>query len=181
MLIALSSAALAQEAADPSNEQVLPSEQTEAIQQAPATEGDAGGVGSTGGLASEADDDTAPDQRIAEEMGEPRRSVTTSAEPYNESVLGGLSAEEVIGMTVVDASGEDVGEVSDLLIASDNTVDQAIIDVGGFLGFGVKPVAIEMGRLTVAEGDGEVVLDATQEELEAMPAWQASEAGWFSE
>jgi sporulation protein YlmC with PRC-barrel domain len=194
MLIGLGGAALAQQATDPSADQVLPNDQTEAMQQEPAAEAGASDAGTTGGLAGEARDDMAPGQGIAEEMddtapdqgiagatGEPRRSVTTSAEPYNETVLGGLSAEDVIGMTVVDASGEDVGEVNDLLITNDNTVDQAIIDVGGFLGFGAKPVAIEMDRLTVAEGDGEVVLDATREELDAMPAWQPSEDGWFTE
>ena len=181
MLIGLGGAALAQQANDPAAEQVLPSDQIEAMQQEPAAEAAASDAGTTGGMASEAGDDTAPDQGIAGATGEPRRSVTTSAEPYSDTVLGGLSADEVIGMTVVDASGEAVGEVNDLLIANDNTVDRAIIDVGGFLGFGVKPVAIEMDRLTVAEGDGEVVLDATREELDAMPAWQSSEDGWFTE
>jgi sporulation protein YlmC with PRC-barrel domain len=189
MLIGLGGAALAQQAADPSADQVLPNDQTEAMQQQPAAEAGAtnaattsgSDAGTTGGMAGEASDETAPDQGMAGATDEPRRSVTTSAEPYNETVLGGLSADEVIGMTVVDASGEDVGEVNDLLIAADNTVDRAIIDVGGFLGFGAKPVAIEIDRLTVAEGDGEVVLDATREELDAMPAWQPSEDGWFTE
>lgn len=181
MLIGLGGAALAQQATDPSADQVLPNDQNEAMQQEPAAEAGASNAGAIGGMASEANGDTAPDEGMAGATGEPRRSVTTSAEPYNETVLGGLSADEVIGMTVVDASGEDVGEVNDLLIADDNTVDRAIIDVGGFLGFGAKPVAIEMDRLTVAEGDGEVVLDATREELDAMPAWQPSEDGWFTE
>lgn len=173
MLIGLGgAAALAQQATDPAQQPPLPGDQTETMQQSdqplPGAEGDAtNDLGATGG--------------IAEELQTPSRSVTTSTEPYTETVLGGMQADEVIGMNVVDANGDNVGSVSDLLITAENRVDRAIIDVGGFLGFGAKPVAIDIDRLTVAEGDGEVVLDVTREELDAMPEWRAGEDGWFTD
>jgi hypothetical protein len=81
---------------------------------------------------------------------------------------------------VVDASGESVGSVTDLLFGADDQVDHAIIDVGGFLGFGAKSVAIPLDELTVAEGDEEVMLNTTREQLDAMPEWSRGEDGWMS-
>lgn len=154
VLIGLGGVAAAQQATDPAQEP-LQEGQAETLQQQPGQE-------------------TLP--------GEMRsRSVTTYGEPYGEMVFGSLQADEVIGMNVVDAHGDSVGSVSDLLIAEDNQVDRAIIDVGGFLGFGAKPVAVDIDRLTIAEAEGEVILDVTREELDAMPEWQAADDGWFTD
>jgi sporulation protein YlmC with PRC-barrel domain len=112
--------------------------------------------------------------------GERWPSVGTAAAPHIEIVLGSMTVDELIGMDVVDAEGESVGSVVDLLLTADDAVDRAIIDVGGFLGFGSKLVALGLDRLTIAEGVGEVVVDVTREELEAMPEWQQDEDGWFS-
>lgn len=122
-----------------------------------------------------------PGEGIPEKIEIPSRSVTTSQEPYGETMLGGRQADAIIGMSVVDANGVSVGEVSDLLIGTDNEIDRAIVDVGGFLGLGTKPVAIAIDELTIAEGDGEIVLDHTREALESMPEWQSNEEGWFTE
>jgi len=108
------------------------------------------------------------------------RSIGMSDQPYAGEVLAGMTAEEVIGMPVVDAQGQTVGEVTDLLIGDDGVVDRAVVDVGGFLGFATKPVALDVASLTVAEGDGEIVSDVTEETLEGMPEWQQDDSGWFS-
>ncbi len=126
-------------------------------------------------------DEVTPGEGIAEQVEMPSRSVATSNEPYSGTLFGVMQADDVIGMTVVDAEGVDVGVVSDLLIGTDNEIDSAIIDVGGTLGFGTKPVAVDVRDLTIAEGDGEIVLDVTRVELEGMPEWQSSEDGWFSD
>jgi sporulation protein YlmC with PRC-barrel domain len=110
----------------------------------------------------------------------PRRSVVGSAEPYTGDVLAGITADELIGMNVVDAAGDSVGSVTDLLFGADDRVDHAIVDVGGFLGFGAKSVAIPLDELTIAEGDGEVVVNLTRDELDAMPEWTRGDDGWMS-
>jgi sporulation protein YlmC with PRC-barrel domain len=132
-------------------------------------------------LAEENADQLRTDGTIAEDMRMPSRSVTTSGDPYAGTVFGAMQADDVIGMTVVDAEGSSVGEVADLLIGTDNEIDRAIVDVGGFLGFGAKPVAIDIDELLVAEGADEIILDVTREELESMPEWQSSEEGWFTD
>ena len=134
----------------------------------------------TPGTGVAGDDHLTPDTGMASDDGMPRRSIADSAEPYTGDVLAGITADELIGMNVVDASGDSVGSVTDLLFGADDQVDHAIIDVGGFLGFGAKSVAIPLDDLTIAEGDGEVVLDKTRDELDAMSEWRRGDDGWMS-
>jgi hypothetical protein len=108
-------------------------------------------------------------------------SVGTSDQPYQGEVLGGMTAEEIIGMPVVGRDNEEVGEVTDLLIGEDGTVDRVIVDAGGFLGFGDKSVALDIASLSLGEGDGELVSDLDAETVEDMPEWQQDDEGWYSE
>lgn len=164
MLVGLAGAALAAETTDAAKDAVKPAaEQAEAAQE----------------VATDAVEETAAAGEDA--LGQTRtRSIGTSDQGYEGEVLGGMTAEDVIGMTVVDANGEAVGEVADLLIAEDGTIDRAIVDVGGFLGFATKPVALDLTSLTVAEGSGELVSDVNAESLEAMQEWQQDDAGWVN-
>lgn len=83
-----------------------------------------------------------------------------------------IRAGALIGADVTNAAGEDVGEVTDLMIGSDNKVSTAIVSVGGFLGVGDKLVAIALGDLTVTpnkDGVLTVKVAASKEQLKAMP------------
>lgn len=85
-----------------------------------------------------------------------------------------LTAEMLTGARVYGSGDEDVGEVSELLLASDGTLDRVIIDVGGWLGMGEKPVAVSLDELTILRRDGDVrvYIDSTQESLEAQPTYE---------
>ena len=87
-----------------------------------------------------------------------------------------LTSEELTGAPVFGVNDEEVGEVGKLLIATDGTLDSAVIDVGGFLGLGEHSVAVPMESLTImrtAEGsDLRVYIDATEESLENQPEYQ---------
>lgn len=81
-----------------------------------------------------------------------------------------LSADNLMGQTVYGASDEDLGDISDVLLTSDNQVEAFIIDVGGFLGMGEKPVAISPENLDIrsnADGDLTVFTSLTQSDLES--------------
>ena len=81
-----------------------------------------------------------------------------------------LSAENLIGRTVYSANDENIGEVGDVLLTSDNKVEGFVLDVGGFLGMGEKPVAISPENLEImADADGELTIFTpfTKEQLEA--------------
>ncbi|WP_417418676.1 PRC-barrel domain-containing protein [Hoeflea sp.] len=92
-----------------------------------------------------------------------------------------LSAENLIGRTVYSANDENIGEVGDVLLTSDNKVEGFVLDVGGFLGMGEKQVAISPENLDIrADADGELTIFTpfTQEQLEAQneyskESWEA--------
>ncbi|MEQ8306791.1 MAG: PRC-barrel domain-containing protein [Hoeflea sp.] len=70
-----------------------------------------------------------------------------------------LSAENLMGQSVYSADNEDIGDISDVLLTSNNEVEAFIIDVGGFLGMGEKPVAISPENLDIrSDNNGEIVV-----------------------
>lgn len=84
-----------------------------------------------------------------------------------------LRGDWVIGKTVRSMDDEVIGTITDILIdESDGRVTSAVIDVGGFLGFGAKPIAIEWEAFEMAYDASIVRLDLTRE--------QAEEASEFS-
>ncbi|MBC2860845.1 PRC-barrel domain-containing protein [Stappia sp. 28M-7] len=90
--------------------------------------------------------------------------------------VGVTTAEELIGSTVYSADDSDIGEVSDVVVSSAGKIEAMVIDVGGFLGIGAKPVAVELSSLEVRRdenGDPRIYTTQTQETLEAMPEYSA--------
>ncbi|WP_424982581.1 PRC-barrel domain-containing protein [Maritalea sp. S77] len=91
---------------------------------------------------------------------------------------GELSAEELIGTRVYGPDREDVGEISDVLMTQDGQVTAYIVDVGGFLGLGEKPVALSANELKIytdANGEFRVRSEFTKETLESGPTYSEEE------
>ncbi len=85
-----------------------------------------------------------------------------------------IRAEEFVGTTVYGANDENVGEIGDVVMTPEGEVDAVIVDVGGFLGMGEKPVALGMDNIrfmTDSGGDYYLFTRLTKEELEAHPAY----------
>jgi len=85
-----------------------------------------------------------------------------------------ISADNLIGTTVYGADDENIGEINDVVLSDDGQIDAVIIDVGGFLGIGEKPVAVGMDNLVfLADEDGDRYLytEFTKEQLEAQPEY----------
>lgn len=87
--------------------------------------------------------------------------------------LLGLTAEKLVGEPVRDETGVWVGEVSAVETKGDAPTGAIVVDVGGFLGIGERPVAVSTDRIWVSfDGDGEVnevIVAYSEAELEAMP------------
>jgi sporulation protein YlmC with PRC-barrel domain len=96
---------------------------------------------------------------------------------FSGQVAGGYSAEELIGKNLVDAKGDTVGEIEDLLVTADNNVDKVLVSVGGFIGFGERRVALEIDKLSVTE-DNVFTADISKDQLEAMPEYEQKESFW---
>lgn len=87
-----------------------------------------------------------------------------------------LTSEKLTGAKVNDATDASIGEVSNLVLSADGQVTQVIVDVGGFLGMGEKPIALPIADIDILrETDGDdvrVYLSQTKEQLEAMPNYE---------
>ena len=103
------------------------------------------------------------------EMEEPAQPVEGQIVMQGENTA---LASNLMGSSVYSMDDESIGDISDMIVNLDGTVEGVVIGVGGFLGIGEKQVAIEMGQLEVMTGEnGETRLQtaATREDLEAAP------------
>lgn len=100
-------------------------------------------------------------------------------------------ASEIIGARVyvseaaLDADGyagvqdgwDDIGEVNDVLLGRDGSVDAVLVDIGGFLGIGERQVAVDMSALKFVTDDATdaddwfLVLQADRATLEGAPEY----------
>ena len=82
-----------------------------------------------------------------------------------------LTAEDMEGAALYGADDDSIGEVEDLIVTTDGQIEQAIVDVGGFLGLGEHRIAIDFDELQVVRSDDgsdlRVYVSATKEQLEA--------------
>lgn len=82
--------------------------------------------------------------------------------------------EQLRGIGVYGINDELIGSISDVVLNPDGTVDAVIVDVGGFLGLGAKPVAVGSDNLTISEdiaGQRYLFISTTRDQLEAQPAF----------
>jgi len=94
----------------------------------------------------------------------------------------GNLATNLIGETVYNGTGDDaqnIGDVNDLVIGTDGKVASIVIGVGGFLGIGEKNVALNFSDIDWAEKEGDrwIVVNATKEQLQSMPAFDRNAFG----
>lgn len=115
-----------------------------------------------------------------------------AASPFQTEAAGpSLSASQVIGARVyaseaaldtdayegVQEGWEDIGEVNDIILGRDGTVDAVLVDIGGFLGMGERQVAVDMAALKVVQDDATdaddwfLVLQSDRATLEGAPEY----------
>tara|TARA_R110002020_G_scaffold28563_5_gene90896 strand:+ start:5201 stop:5497 length:297 start_codon:yes stop_codon:yes gene_type:complete len=83
-----------------------------------------------------------------------------------------LTSDTLKGATIHGANSAVVGQVSHLV--GSGAACQVIVDVGGFLGLGAKPVAVGLGQLSfMRDEQGKVQADTgwTKDQLLSMPAY----------
>ncbi|WP_050524341.1 PRC-barrel domain-containing protein [Pseudorhodobacter wandonensis] len=106
----------------------------------------------------------------------PANSMTSPREGYAAVEVTDITSEALTGATVYDATDADIGEISNLVLTTDGKIEGVIVDVGGFLGMGEKPVKVDMAELQVLRrndgGDLRVFVPMTKENLEAMPTYK---------
>lgn len=99
-------------------------------------------------------------------------------EGFQPAMMDDLTSEELTGMRLYGADDEDIGEIKDLVMAADGqSIELAVLDIGGFLGLGERQIAVTLDELQILRdpnGLNRAYIDATQEELEAQPEYGPS-------
>lgn len=90
-------------------------------------------------------------------------------------VLDRAEIQGVLGRQVRGRAGEDMGRIVEVIV--DRTGGQpraAIIDFGGFLGVGVRKIAVDWGLLQFATDKGSdlVTLELTRDQVKAAPEYK---------
>lgn len=91
---------------------------------------------------------------------------------------GEIAIVRMSGTRVFNAKAEVIGTVGDIVLGADGRATTAVINVGGFLGVGSKLVAVPYSALKigpVVEGSRVLLVDATKEQLQAAPAYVATD------
>ncbi|TNC48738.1 PRC-barrel domain containing protein [Rubellimicrobium rubrum] len=90
-----------------------------------------------------------------------------------------FTADRLQGAAVYGANDERIGEVGEIVLSEDGQVSDLVIDVGGFLGIGEKPVAMAMDSIELLRQEGgeeiRVYVTQTEEELNALPTYEAQQ------
>ena len=113
-----------------------------------------------------------PDRSTASSATGSASSPTSGATaPRGGQALAELQAEKVIGMDVVNAKGDEIGEVKDLVL-DNQQVAHAVVSVGGFLGIGAKDVAVPFEQLRVGPENVILMSETSESELKQMPEYK---------
>jgi len=121
-------------------------------------------------------DQPAADQTAAATDQPAADQVTTgsiSASPVSQDI----AASKLIGSEAYGTDDSDIGEVSDIVFDAKGDIDAVVVDVGGFLGIGEKPVALNFDNLNVRtdeSGNLQVSVNATKDQLDKAPAFEVS-------
>jgi len=84
---------------------------------------------------------------------------------------------ELIGMTVKNDQGEELGSVEDLVLTPDrNQVSYLVLSRGGLLGMGEKLFAVPFSAVQIQKGADHVTLSISKEQLEQAPGF--NEDNW---
>lgn len=107
-----------------------------------------------------------------ETTGATDEAATEATEPADAADPAAAAQSDIVGQAVFDDSGAQVGTVE--TVATDETgAETAIVSVGAYLGVGSRSVAIPTSELSAKDDGSGLSLSMTNEEIEALPAYEA--------
>ena len=90
-------------------------------------------------------------------------------------MYGMVRSSKIIGETVVNRLGENVGKIHEVVIdANKNRVAFAVFSSGGFLGMGNKLFAIPWEAFELSVSANKLILNVDKEKLTAAPCFEES-------
>jgi hypothetical protein len=83
----------------------------------------------------------------------------------------------VLGHRVVEPDGKAVARLIDVLVAPNGRPVAAVLDFGGFMGVGIRKIAVQWSTLRFEPGEAEhrIILTLTPDEIKAAPEYKDPE------
>ena len=83
----------------------------------------------------------------------------------------------ILGHTVTDPEGDNIGRLVDVLVGGDGQPQAAVIDFGGFMGVGSRKIAVKWSTLQFAPENAKqpITLELTQDQIKAAPEYKDPE------
>lgn len=106
----------------------------------------------------------------AQPVSPPPSDAIISAQGANE-----MRADSLIGMTVYNTAGEEVGQVKDILVDQDGKATGVVLSIGGVLGIGAKSVGLVWDEVDVKPEERMVQIGYSKEQLDAAPTFKTQE------
>lgn len=103
---------------------------------------------------------------------EARTDAKAQAPGVTVAATSAVSADKIIGKSVVNAANDKIGEVESILTDKNGNARFAILGVGGFLGIGERTVAVPYRQLQISGNADRIVLNSSKDQLAAMPAYR---------
>lgn len=106
--------------------------------------------------------------------GTTQQALTDAQTPQSE-----ITSEDLVGMTVFGAEGEDIGSVHEVVVSPDGAIEALVIDAGGFLGLGSHSVAVDFASTNFVENNGmrAIQVGFTEDQLRGQPAYSEESYG----
>jgi sporulation protein YlmC with PRC-barrel domain len=121
-------------------------------------------------------DAMATDNMAANEPAVNREAVAAGREKYAIVDVTTMGTDDLLGANVYSYDNDNLGEIGEIVLDKDGKTDAVVIDVGGFLGIGEKPVAVAFEDLEFrADENGTIYVytQFTEEQLESATEYDA--------
>jgi len=102
---------------------------------------------------------------------------TTGSVSAASPVSQDIAASKLMGAEVYGTDDSDIGEIGDIVFDPKGDIEAVVVDVGGFLGIGEKPVALNFDNLNIrTDESGKLMVsaNATKDQLDKAPAFEVS-------
>lgn len=93
---------------------------------------------------------------------------TANSATMTEAITGWSVKDKIMGNAVYNEKDEKIGDINDVVLASDGKAAYFIVGAGGFLGLGERSVAIPFDEIQQT-GDKLVLPGYTKDQLKALP------------
>ena len=113
----------------------------------------------------------APGERREQSLAALPGGAGQTAEQPRADAMAGLRAADFIGQELVNANGDEVGKIKDVVVDRQQVV-HAIVSVGGFLGLGAKQIAVPFDDLRIGQDKILLMSAANEADLKRLPAYE---------